>query len=277
MKKPEKLRLFWVLFSLFGLLILHWASPDGLLGLAGLSHLSFAAIFDDGMRPFLVIGLILLAIFFRQKSQKGLEDAAEKMGMRFQLESSHVMKMMKNPWIALSQPDKEGERLSASDIFFQDEWPAVFKFSFSVSSLWLDGNAMFLKQTVFCFKTDRQIPKFRLTKNANTFSFFGVKDALRTLDRFDEFESQNMNTGGALFDARYHIEAESEYGISDFFAGVDKDAVNLKWFARTLVVEATPGFMIFYHVGDVLSAKNIKGEYERCQQLHELLMSEETH
>ena len=81
MKKPEKLRLFWVLFSLFGLLILHWVSPDGLLSVAGLSHLSFAAIFGDGLRPFLIIGLIWLAIFWRPKFQKGLRDAAEQMGM----------------------------------------------------------------------------------------------------------------------------------------------------------------------------------------------------
>ena len=56
MKKPEKLRLFWVLFSLFGLTILRWASPDDLLAVAGLSHLSFAVIFDNGLTPFLIIG-----------------------------------------------------------------------------------------------------------------------------------------------------------------------------------------------------------------------------
>ena len=64
MKKSEKLRLFWVLVSLSGLLIIHWVSPDGLLGVIGLSDLSFAAIFGDGIRPFLILGLILLAIFF---------------------------------------------------------------------------------------------------------------------------------------------------------------------------------------------------------------------
>ena len=152
MKKPEKLRLFWVMFSLFGLLILHWASPDGLLAVAGLSHLSFSVIFDNGLRPFLIIGLILLAIFWRPKFRKGSRDAAEQMGMRYQSESNHVITMMKNPWIALSQPDKEGERLSATDIFFQGEWPAVFNFSFSVSSLWLPGNVWVFRQTVFCFK-----------------------------------------------------------------------------------------------------------------------------
>ena len=161
MKKPEKVRLFWVLVSFSGLLIIHRVSPDGLLGVDGLSHFSLAVIFDDGIRPFLIIGLIFLAIFWRPKFRKCLRDAAGQMGMRHQSESNHVMTMMKNPWIALSQPDKESERLWATDIFFQGEWPAIFKFSFSVSSLFLPGNAMVFRQTVFCFKNDRQIPKFR--------------------------------------------------------------------------------------------------------------------
>lgn len=97
MKKPEKLRLFWLLVSLSGLLIIHWVSPDGLLAVVGLSHLSFAVIFDDGIRPFLIIALIFPAIFWRPKFRKGLRDAAEQMGMRYQSESNHVVAMMKNP------------------------------------------------------------------------------------------------------------------------------------------------------------------------------------
>ena len=199
MKKPEKLRLFWVLFSLFGLTILRWASPDGPLAVAGLSHLSFAVAFDNGLRPFLIIGLIFLAIFWRPKFRKGLRDAAEQMGMRYQSESNHVMAMMKNPWIALSQPDKEGERLWATDIFFQGEWPAILKFSFSVLSLFLPGNAMVFRQTVFCFKNDRQIPKFRLIKEANIATDYLVKDALGAVNRMRELEAENINMGGAPF------------------------------------------------------------------------------
>ena len=281
MKKPEKLRLFWVLFSLFGLLILHWVSPDGLLSVAGLSHLSFAAIFGDGLRPFLIIGLIWLAIFWRPKFQKGLRDAAEQMGMRYQSESNRVMTMMKNPWIALSQPDKEGERLSATDIFFQGEWPVIFQFSFSVSSLFFASNAMVFRQTVFCFKNDRQIPKFRLIKESNIETYWLVKDALGAINRMRELEAENINKGGALFDRKYHIEGESEQGVRDFFAAVDKDAVNLK-FPVSLVVEATEHFMIFYHVQRVYNlgrsfwGTNIIEEYERCQRLHKLLTGEET-
>jgi hypothetical protein len=276
MKKPEKLRLFWMLASMSGLLIIHWVSPDGLLGLIGLSDVSLAAIFGDGIRPFLILGLILLVIFWRPQIQIGLKDVAEQMGMQFQSQSSQVLTMMKNPWLALSQPDKDGERLSATDIFFQEGWPAVFNFSFSASSLWLPSNAIVSRQTVFCFKNDRHIPKFRLTKEANTDNFFSVKDVLGKLDRMREFEAQNINAGGALFDVSYHIEAESEPDISDFFAVVDSDAFNRK-FPRTLVVEATEDFMIFYHLNRVLMAKNIEEEYERCQRLHTFLMGEKTH
>lgn len=281
MKKPEKLRLFWVLFSLFGLLIVHWVSPDGLLAVAGLTHLSFAAIFDDGVRPFLIIGLILLVILWEPKFQKGLGDAAEQLGMRYQSESNHVITMMTNPWIAMSQPDKEGERLSATDIFFQGEWPAIFNFSFSVSSLFFASNAMVFRQTVFCFKNDRPTPKFRLIKEANIETYWVVKDALGALNRMRELEAENINKDGVLFDRKYHIEGENEQEVGDFFAAVDKDAVNLK-FPVTLVVEATEHFMIFYHVQRVFtlrrsfSGTNIKEEYERCQRLHMLLMGEET-
>lgn len=281
MKKPEKLRLFWVLFSLFGLLIVHWVSPDGLLAVAGLTHLSFTAIFDDGVRPFLIIGLILLVILWEPKFQKGLGDAAEQLGMRYQSESNHVITMMKNPWIALSQPNNEGERLSATDIFFQGKWPAIFNFSFSVSSLFFASNAMVFRQTVFCFKNDRPIPKFRLIKEANIETYWVVKDALGALNRMRELEAENINRGGVLFDRKYHIEGENEQEVGDFFAAVDKDAVNLK-FPVTLVVEATEHFMIFYHVQRVFtlrrsfSGTNIKEEYERCQRLHKLLMGEET-
>ena len=276
MKKSEKLRLFWMLASLSGLLIIHWVSPDGLLGVIGLSDLSFAAIFGDGIRPFFILGLILLAVFWRPQIQIGLKDVAEQMGMQFESQSSQVLAMMKNPWLALSQPDKDEERLSAADIFFQGDWPAVFNFSFSVSSLWLPSNAIVCRQTVFCFKNDRQIPKFRLTREANTDNFFSVKDALGKLDRMREFEAQNINAGGALFDVSYHIEAESKRGVSDFFSVVDSGAFNQK-FPRTLVVEATEDFMIFYHLNRVLLAKNIEEEYERCQRLHSFLMGEKTH
>lgn len=256
--------------------MIHWVSPDGVLGLIGLSDMSLAAIFGDGIRPFLILGLILLVIFWRPQIQIGLKDVAEQMGMQFQSQSSQVLTMVKNPWLALSQPDKDGERLSATDIFFQEGWPAVFNFSFSASSLWLPSNAIVSRQTVFCFKNDRQIPKFRLTKEANTDNFFSVKDVLGKLDRMREFEAQNVNAGGALFDVSYHIEAESERDISDFFAVVDSDAFNRK-FPRTLVVEATEDFMIFYHLNRVLMAKNIEEEYERCQRLHTFLMGEKTH
>jgi len=276
MKKPEKLRLFWILVSLSGLLIIHSVSPDGLLGVIGLSDVSFAALFGDGFRPFFILGLIFLAMFWRPQIQIGLKDVAERMGMQFESQSSQVMVMMKNPWLALSQPDKDGERLTVTDVFFQGEWPAIFNFSFSVSSLWLPSNAIVSRQTVFCFKNDRQIPKFRLTKEANTDNFFSVKDALGKLDRMREFEAQNINAGGALFDARYHVEAESERGVSDFFAAVDSEDFNQK-FPRTLVVEATEDFMIFYHLGRVMLAKNIEEEYERCQRLHTFLMGEKTH
>jgi len=270
-----------VLFSLFGLLIVHWVSPDGLLAVAGLTHLSFAAIFDDGVRPFLIIGLILLVILWVPKFQKGLGDAAEQLGMRYQSESNHVITMMTNPWIAMSQPDKEGERLSATDIFFQGEWPAIFNFSFSVSSLFFASNAMVFRQTVFCFKNDRPIPKFRLIKEANIETYWVVKDALGALNRMRELEAENINKGGALFDRKYHIEGENEQEVGDFLAAVDKDAVNLK-FPVTLVVEATEHFMIFYHVQRIFTLKrsfsgtNIKEEYERCQRLHMLLMGKET-
>ena len=88
--------------------------------------------------------------------------------------------------------------------------------------------------------------------------------------------------GGALFDRRYHIERESERGVRDFFAAVDKDAVNLK-FPVTLVVEGTEHFIIFYHLqrvynlGRLYGGTNIKEEYERCQRLHTVLMGEKTH
>jgi len=276
MKKPEKLRLFWILASLLGILIIHWVSPDGLLGVVGLSDVSFAAILGDGIRSFLILALILLAIFWRPQIQIGLKDAAEQMGMQFESQSSQVMAMMKNPWLALSQPDNDGEQLSVTDVFFQGEWPAVFNFSFSVSSLWLPSNAIVSRQTVFCFKNDRQIPKFRLTKEANTDNLFSVKDPLGKLDRMGEFEAQNINAGGALFDSSYHIEAESTPSMSDFFEAVDSGAFNQK-FPRTLVVESTEDFMIFYHLGRVMLAKNIQEEYERCKRLHIFLMGEKTH
>ena len=103
-----------------------------------------------------------------------------------------------------------------------------------------------------------------------------MKDALGKLDRMREFEAQNINAGGALFDVSYHIEAESKRGVSDFFSVVDSGAFNQK-FPRTLVVEATEDFMIFYHLNRVLLAKNIEEEYERCQRLHSFLMGEKTH
>ena len=159
---------------------------------------------------------------------------------------------------------------------FSGAWPAIFNFSFSVSSLWLSSNAIVSRQTVFYFKNDRQIPKFRLTKKANTDNFFSFKDALGKLDRMREFEAQNINVGGAIFDASYHIEAESKRSVSDFFAAVDSGAFNQK-FPRTLVVEATEDFMLFYHSDRVLLAKNIEEEYERCQRLHTFLMGKKTH